>query len=234
MDRKPTITDSLIWGIRELLGKGYKTKEDARIYDSIARHYYKREWIAEKIAETFNKYLPPHISQRYALILDRAAGTGIVTEALLAQGFRVRASDISKTQLEILKSKYPKAVTVLEDLNSKISNVQDNSVFGITQVAATRYFTPEGQKLLISESYKKLIPEGILIWPVFRSEILMAKIKGGRGLKCTSFSISGLLKKSGFDILEIRTLRYSFLKLFQCKLLVAKKTNLIRKSNMKQ
>ena len=106
MRAKYRLRDIMLWIVRELTGKGYATPEDGKLYDHVARKFYKRDWVAEQIADTFSEFLPSDTNNQNITILDKAAGTGIVSEALLKKGFKVRASDINRSQLELLKSKY--------------------------------------------------------------------------------------------------------------------------------
>lgn len=215
--------ETLRWLLRGASGKIYSSPKEAAEYNRIATKYYEREKLAEYIAKIYWKLILPG-----STIFDSAAGTGIVTKALRAEGFEVVAFDISSHQLDFLQSNIPEVTTIISDLNTPI-DCEDESVNGITQVGASRFMTVKGQEIFIKEAMRILKEDGVFIYPVFWGGIFSSKRKHGLKQKAFSFEISKFMEKCGFEILETPTLIHGIFGGTTCILIVAQK-----KANPKQ
>lgn len=214
---------ALRWLLRDASGKTYSSPEEAEEYHRIAMKYFEREKLAEYIAKTFQKLIPSG-----STIIDSAAGTGIVTKALVAKDFKVIALDISSHQLDFLRNSISGITTILSDINSPI-NCEDESVYGITQTGANRFMTIEGQELFIKESARVLKEDGIFIYPVFLGEVFSSKYRHGLKQKSFALEISRFMEKCGLEILKTTTLIHGIFGGTTCILIVAQK-----KANPKQ
>jgi len=217
---KPSISETISWLWRSKLVQRYQSERDAEMYDLVARYYFGRQELAKQISLEFLKRI--EVVPTEAMICDRAAGTGIITEALLDVGYNVCASDLSQTQLKTLAEKFSVATTKIEDLNGQMIGVEDNSIDGIVEVGADRFMTPMGQELFVQEAARTLKVGGILIWPTFPSEY-HAKFTQGWRWRASSLAKIKLLKKNGFIILSNRLHIKSFSLAAVCRILVARK-----------
>lgn len=218
--QKPNLKEFIAWALKTRFGQKYDSSLGAVAYDKMARYHFAREKVAKDITLAFLENIPEH--PKDALICERAAGTGIITEALIAAGYNVRASDLSKEQLELLSKRLPNVKTVFEDFNEPMQCVEDESVDGIVEVAADRYMTPEGQANYVREAYKKLKKDGILLWPVFLGEFVK-KLRNGFKWKAGEKQISELLESNGFEILSNKRYVHGLNATKIFRLLVAKK-----------
>ena len=214
---------ALHWLLKDASGKTYSSPEEAEEYNRIAVKYFEREKLAEYIAKTFQELVPSE-----SIIVDSAAGTGIITKALTAKGFKVVALDISSHQLDFLRNSISGITTILSDINSPI-NCEDESVGGITQTGANRFMTVMGQELFIREAVRVLKEDGIFIYPVFLGEVFSSKYRHGLKQKSLALEISRFMEKCGFEILKTTTLIHGIFGGTTCVLIVAQK-----KANPKQ
>jgi 2-polyprenyl-3-methyl-5-hydroxy-6-metoxy-1,4-benzoquinol methylase len=218
--KKPKFRDTISWAIRTRFADTYNTVQDAKAYDEIARYYFGREKLAHEIGLNFLQNIS--LNPEEAVICDRAAGTGIITEALVEAGFKVRASDLSEYQLQELSKKFPSVELKLEDINGIMKDVATESVDGVVQVAAARFMTPFGQETFVREAQRVLKKGGIIIWPVFPTE-MSAKLRQGLDWKGTSKDISKLLQENGFGIIGDDVVIHGVFGTFSCTLLMGKK-----------
>lgn len=215
---------ALNWSLRrDASGGTYNSPEKAKEYHRIALRFFERGKLADYIAKEFQQLIPAE-----STIVDSAAGTGIITEALIAKSFNVISFDINSHQLDLLRQKIPDATTIVGDINSPI-DCEDASVNGITQVGANRFMTVEGQELFIKEASRVLKEYGIFIYPAFIGEIFSSKHKHGLKQNAFSFEISKFMEKCGFEILETPTLIHGIFGGTTCVLIIAQK-----KANPKQ
>lgn len=221
MSQNPSVLEVLTWLWRSRWVSKYTSEKDSRMYDLVACHYFGREKLAKQIASKFLKYID--LDPSLATICDRAAGTGIITKALVEAGFKVRASDLSRSQLGELSKKFKDVIVVEENLNDNIIGVGDSTVDGLVAVAADRFMTVEGQKIFVREAKRVLKTDGILIWPTFFGEYIIGKIKYGRQWQGSPKEKIKLLEENGFKILSNKLKVNGFLEPAVCRLLVAKK-----------
>lgn len=97
-------------------------------------------------------------------VLDVAAGTGLVSQALLQEDCSVTAFDHSAEMLEALKEQFKGITTQVGDMNQPwpFANEQFDAV---TIVWGNRYIVdPEH---FSQEVFRVLKPGGTLVWPIF-------------------------------------------------------------------
>lgn len=212
--------DLFKWAFNDTINKTYTTEEKSRFYDQIAIDFFHRHQLANYIT---NRILY-HFPNQQPYICERAAGSGIVTAALYKKGLtKIRASDLSNFQLKILEEKLAGIETAIENFNDLIPEVGDDSVDVVFQVGATRFMTKQGQKNYIHEAARILKEGGILIWPVLWVEIPMNWVKKGKRPKTLSLSISRMLEKAGFEIIEAPWVFHGKLLFLTSTVIIAKK-----------
>lgn len=217
---KPSLVETLTWAWRSRWAQKYSSVKDAEMYDLVARYYFGREKLARMVVSEFINNLENNPSQN--LICDRAAGTGIITEALMNAGFDVRASDLSFEQLQILSRKFKNILAVVEDLNGIMENVADETADGLTEVAADRFMTANGQEIFVQEAARVLRKGGILVWPLIFGEF-GGKLKHGWKWRWSSKTRIKLLQRNGFEIVSNEFKIKGLALPSMCRLLVAKK-----------
>ena len=211
------ISEVLSWNSRDSSGKAYNSLKESVEYNENALEYFKRPKLADYIAKIYQGLIPYN-----SIVIDSAAGTGMITKALVSKGFNVISFDISSYQLDFLKKSISEATTILHDINSPIS-CKDESVSGVIQVGANRFMTPEGQELFIKEALRVLKENGVFIYPVFFGEIFSSKRIQGFNHKSFTFKISKLIEKCGFEVLETPTLIHGKFWVATCTLIIAQK-----------
>ena len=150
----------------------------------------------------------------------------IITEKLYDKGFtKIRASDLSESQLLVLEEKLKGIEISIENFNDLIPSVPDNSFDVVFQVGATRFMTRAGQLNYIKEAARTLKEDGIIIWPVMWGEIILNWVRAGKGPKTISFNIARLLEKEGFEIVESPWVIHGKMGMLSTTLLIAKKTS---------
>lgn len=218
--QKPHLKECFAWALKTKFGLTYDTSEGAKAYDKFARYYFGREKMANDIALAFLENIPAHPND--ALICERAAGTGIITEALVNAGYKVRASDLSKEQLKLIAQRFSNVETILEDINGQMQGVKDESADGIIEVAADRYMTIDGQEKYVKEAHRTLKKDGVLLWPIFPCEFIY-KLKNGFKWRAGEKQITELLENYGFDRVSNRRYFHGLHDSKIFRLLVAKK-----------
>ncbi len=218
--KKPPLLEALSWLWRSRFVHKYTSQRDAEMYDQVARYYFSREKLARQIGIVFLENFDADPSQ--ITIYDRAAGTGIITEALLDAGFKVCASDLSQDQLNKLKVKFENVPTVVEDLNGPMVTVADSSIDGMVEVAADRFMTAQGQEIFVKEAYRVLKKGGILVWPVLFGEYY-GKLKHGWKWRAGARARIKLLQENSFKILSDDLKIWDISPASMCRLLIAKK-----------
>ncbi len=195
---KPSLVEVVTWLWRSRWVQRYNSQRDAKMYDLVARYYFGRQKLALQISSVFLKYIK---SPSQSIICDRAAGTGIITEALINAGFKVRASDISKDQLLELSARFKDVEIAEDDLNGLMVGVGDGVFDGLVAVAADRFMTTNGQEIFVQEARRVLKDRGILVWPLILGEYV-GKIKHGLNWQNSLSARIKLLEKNGFKILS--------------------------------
>lgn len=209
------------WIFNDTVDKTYTSEEKSRFYDQVAKEFFHRDRLASYLTQKITSYFPAQ--QPY--IYERAAGSGIITEKLYEKGFtKIRASDLSESQLLILKEKLEGIEISIEDFNELIPAVKDDSFDVVFQVGATRFMTRSGQLNYIKEAARVLKKDGIIIWPVMWGEIVLNWVRKGNGPKTISFNIARLLEKEGFEIVESPWVIHGKMGMLSTTLLIAKKT----------
>jgi len=210
------------WAFNDTINKTYTSEEKSRFYDRIAKDFFHRYRLAEYIVERIIVHFPAQ--QPY--ICERAAGSGIITETLHKKGLtRIRASDLSESQLLILKEKLEGLEIAIENFNEPMEGIEDNLFDVVFQVGATRFMSKDGQINYIQEAARTLKQDGILIWPVMWAEVPLTWLRTGLSSPRTlSFRITRLLEKEGFEIVEAPWVIHGRMGLLTSTVLVAKKT----------
>ncbi|MGK0389986.1 MAG: ubiquinone/menaquinone biosynthesis C-methylase UbiE [Maribacter sp.] len=208
------------WIFNDTVNKTYTSEEKSRFYDQVAKDFFHRDRLAGYLTQKITSYFPAQ--QPY--ICERAAGSGIITERLYKKGFtKIRASDLSESQLLVLKEKLKEIEISIENFNELIPSVSDNSFDVVFQVGATRFMTRPGQLNYIKEAARTLKEGGIIIWPVMWGEIVLNWVRAGKGPKTSSFNIAKLLQKEGFEIVESPWVIHGKMGMLSTTLLIAKK-----------
>lgn len=210
------------WAFNDTINKTYTTEEKSRFYDRIAKDFFHRYRLAEYIVQRIIAYFPAQ--QPY--ICERAAGSGIVTETLYKKGLtRIRASDLNKSQLLVLKEKMEGIEIAIENFNEPMNGIENDIFDVIFQVGATRFMSKEGQFNYIKEAARTLKQGGILIWPVMWVEIPLTwfrtRLSSPRTL---SYRIAHLLEKEGFEIVEAPWVIHGRMGILTSTVLIAQKT----------
>jgi hypothetical protein len=222
-----TKTKRLTWGalfkwvFRDTLDESYTSEGRSRFYDLIAREFFHRDRLGQYITD---KILSLY-QGRQPFICERAAGSGIITERLYAAGLRrIHATDLSESQLLVLKEKMPDITIAVENFNEDMAGIDDGSVDVIFQTGATRFMSPQGQRHYIHEAARTLHEGGHVLWPVMWAEIPLSWGRSGwRGPRMTSWGIARLLEKSGLEIVESPLVIHGRLCLLTTTFIVARK-----------
>ncbi len=99
-------------------------------------------------------------------VMDLGCGTGRHSIYLAQQGFKVYATDISQTGLEITKSKAEKlnlSNIEFEQQDMRDISFDDNSLDGILCVWTTGHGTLEDSRKNVNEIYRVLKPNGVVV-----------------------------------------------------------------------
>lgn len=122
-----------------------------------------RQGLAEEVASVV---LTANGRQKLAKpkVLDVAAGTGLVSQALLQVGYSVTAFDHSAEMLEELKKQFKGIATQVGDMNQPWP-FADEEFDVVTIVWGNRYIVDLVH--FSREAFRVLKPGGILVWPIF-------------------------------------------------------------------
>lgn len=122
-----------------------------------------REALAQEVATvvSLKSKRKPKAKRR---VLDVAAGTGLVSNALLDAGCSVVAFDHSAAMLATLQQQFPQITTVTGDMNHPWP-FSDNSFDAVTIVWGNRYISDPVH--FTREALRVLRPGGVLAWPIF-------------------------------------------------------------------
>ena len=99
---KPSLRQILRMGRQLFYKSGKNAYDDPKTYDFIVEKFLGRKKIAKDIVNIIQKHVP---KDKNAVILDEAAGTGVVSLELARRGYKVTATDISLEMLTELKVK---------------------------------------------------------------------------------------------------------------------------------
>ncbi len=211
------------WAFVDNNDNSYTSEEKSRFYDRLAKQYFHRDRLAKFISD----YTDNIFSNKDIKICERAGGSGIITKILYNNGYKnIRVSDLSESQLIVLKEKLTDIEIVVEDFNQIMSEVKDNSFDLIFQTGATRFMTKEGQITYIKEAARTLKDGGLLYWPVMWVEVPLALLKKGfKSPKTLSISIRKLLKKENLKVIDKSILIHGKLGLLTTTFLIIQKGN---------
>lgn len=135
-----------------------------------------------------------------SVVLDVAAGTGILSKKLAEKGYQVIATDLSNTFLEYLSKQSPHIETTQGDMNTGLP-VTDASVDAVTILGSNRYITDVEK--FVDEVKRVLRPGGIFVWPVTSKESkLWKKNAGDKQLPTTPEELEKVLQAHGFVEVE--------------------------------
>jgi 2-polyprenyl-3-methyl-5-hydroxy-6-metoxy-1,4-benzoquinol methylase len=154
--------------------------------------------LAQALTELFETAMPPHKQdETNAHILDIAAGTGVITEALEHKGYQVTAMDSNEDYLRFLKDRLPETDVQVADMNNPFP-FPDNYFDGITSVKANRFITnPEH---FLTEIRRVMKPNGLFIWPIFMNDRKVWKHGIDRGQPTKIDDLADLARKVGFKV----------------------------------
>lgn len=144
-------------------------------------------------------------------VLDVAAGTGLVSQALLEANCSVVAFDHSAAMLNVLKQQFKGIKTQVGDMNQPWS-FADAQFDVVTIVWGNRYIV--NLEHFSKEALRVLKPGGILVWPIFWLErplwwLFLLKQKGISQLfsvlRLSPTGISRTLRSCGFASASFRS-----------------------------
>ena len=188
--------------LKSLLGfRSFEPYYEPKTYEWVVNTFFKRSVVAEDVANLIARLIP----RSKAVIVDMAAGTGLVSLPLMRLGYRVIAIDIDQQMLDEVKQKAESAA--LEDVRivrqniNFFSNFPDNSVDGYTCMAANRYIV--NLDVFLSEIYRTLKPGGYFVWPIFASDYVHWKLAAGFRQPVFSWTLAKLMKKKGYINVKI-------------------------------
>lgn len=142
-----------------------------------------------------------------SVILDVAAGTGLLSRELAAAGYQVVATDLSQRYLDYLTEQAPDITTVQGDMNIGLP-IADQSVDGVTILGSNRFITDIPH--FIDESKRVLRPGGILVWPIVeRDDRLWRKNIGDRKAPTKPDQLAEALLDHGFSASRVVHRQYS-------------------------
>jgi ubiquinone/menaquinone biosynthesis C-methylase UbiE len=186
---------------RVALSGNYAEDVSPQDYDNYVRQL-DREKLASQITGVMQEYVRPSAEDgSKASVLDVAAGTGIISQALDQLGYQVTAIDLSDKSLDFLKEKDPNIKTVVADMNQTLP-FSDASFDGATTVWANRFISDTPAFLL--EMHRVLKDGGVFVWPIFPSERPWWKLKRGLGQHTTISSLAKDAQDAGFDVVAQR------------------------------
>lgn len=186
--------------------ENYDANVNPEEYQAHAENVYNRRSLSRALAGVVAQYVSPSIDENSPTkVLDMAAGTGIVSRALVAKGYRVTAVDLSQKALDYLQAQSSTVETRQADMND-LFPFEDNSYDAATSVWGNRYI--KNTNAFLHEMYRVLKPGGVFVWPIFPTERASWKLKSGLMQHTTSRSLTQDALKVGFSDAEIQ--RVSF------------------------
>lgn len=144
-------------------------------------------------------------------VLDIAAGTGLVSKALLDAGCSVVAYDHSAAMLDELKRQFKGIKTQVGDMNQTWP-FADAQFDAVTIVWGNRYIVDPAY--FAKEACRVLKPGGVLVWPIFWLErplwwLFLLKQKGISQLfsiaNLTHTGITKILRSFGFTSTAVQS-----------------------------
>lgn len=186
-------------------------------YELTVNRHGGRSSIARAMTNLLVEHVDPHERTRGKApeVLDIAAGTGIMTRALLAAGFSVTALDLNPSFLAYLKTVSPEATTIEGDMNARATfrGIQNNTLAGVTTLWSNRYIRRPDE--FAAQAYRKLRRDGVLLWPVMRTEnaVTLAESMNIPGSPAAIFPdaehLADIVREQGFSEVSVR--KYSLL-----------------------
>lgn len=176
-----------------------KSYENPEGYDSAVRAR-NRLLLAKQVAGNLYDALGSGTTQKK--VLDMAAGTGIISQALLDKGFCVTAADINPHMLMFLKGRFHQVGVTTASFNEPLPFATE-SFDGMTTVWGNRYITNKGLPLFIDQSYRVLKPDGVFVWPIFPLEAPLWKARAGVRQPTSTQSLANQLLDAGFSSVNI-------------------------------
>lgn len=162
---------------------------------------------AQTLADTIAEVTPaqkPDGTQ--TVILEVAAGTGILTRELEVRGYRVVATDLSTNMLKRLKEQSPGTPVIQSDMNESLP-VADGSVDLVTILGSNRYIDSTDQ--FTTEVERVLAPGGMLVWPVVERESKPWKKNAGEDQPTDTASLAGVAAEHGLQVVDYGEVHYS-------------------------
>lgn len=157
-----------------------------------------RNRLAEHVAEIAKQ----RTGSKHLRALDLGAGTGIISSALLRQGFAVTAADADPAMVKTAAKKLPGVTTKQLDFN-RLFGFKDNSFDVVTTVWANRYITKGGLTNFLNETYRVLEPGGVFVGPVFSADRLLWKLRAELRQPTSVRALAVRLANTGFIAIEI-------------------------------
>jgi ubiquinone/menaquinone biosynthesis C-methylase UbiE len=195
MDKKIISLPRVIKVIVDLLRKKGKYN-DPEAYDWVVDKYLGRSKLAQDLGKLLEKLIV-----KKGVILDLAAGTGVLSLELAKRGYHVYAADISYNMINKLQTEAKrqslKIFSLQLDLNTKLP-FENNSFSAVVTSSANRYIRDVDH--FLSEIYRILQKNGYFIWPILITDIIPWKINYGLKQPTLSFSLVNKMKKHGFIV----------------------------------
>lgn len=150
---------------------------------------------SEDIANRLAELLP-----KGGIILDLAAGTGIVSKCLVEKDFKVWATDHDSRMLEQIDLGNNVQVKDL-DYNVKF-NFENNTFDGATILWGNRYISNIDH--FLAELYRVMKSGGVFLWPVFALEMPLWMTIGKPEKIPTPKNLIVKAEKAGFRVTQIK------------------------------
>ncbi len=199
------------------LWKKFKTAKNIALSGNYARdvapeeyeHHVRqlsREKLAGEVTRVVREYIPTTRDDSPTKVLDIAAGTGIISRSLKADGYEVTAGDLSEEALAFLRGRDADIQSLQLNMNEHFE-LPDNSFDGATTVWANRFIKPGSS--FLNEVHRVLKPGGVFVWPIFPSEraiwkLNTWKLKGNLGQHTTRASLTTDAEIAGFKVIASR------------------------------
>jgi len=172
---------------------------DGEKYDRLqGLSLFARAELAAQVAFGMKDFIPPG-----GIVLEVAAGTGILSMSLLELGYDVLALDLQPHLLERLERKAAnfrhKLLTVSGDMNNSFP-LEDEQIDGVTSLRANRYI--KGAKFY-QESYRVLKEGGTIVLPMFTIDSVIWWRHAGLNQRTSSPGVAEDLREAGFNQVQV-------------------------------
>jgi len=132
------------------------------------------------------------VREKMGAVLDIGFGTGVLTQKLYEDGYKITGIDFSERMIEIAQEKMPKAELIQHDFTDGLPKILKDIRFDwIISTYAIHHLTDEQKKLFIHELMKHITPGGSIIFGdvAFETKEDLDQAKKVSALKCFAIEL---------------------------------------------